>query len=71
MKNSLEKLYYKKTSKEFNKILDNLKNNIDTIHFFEYTKTPYFYLHNNDSNEVLIDLHKDVWKFDNLFNNFH
>lgn len=38
MKNSLEKLYYKKTSKEFNKILDNLKNNIDTIHFLNIQK---------------------------------
>ncbi len=70
MKDSLEKLYYKKTNKEFKEILNNLKNNIDTIRFFDYTKNPYFYLHNNDSFEILIKLHKDEWEFNNLFNSF-
>ena len=67
---NLTKLSHILTNLEFEKYLDNIKNNPDTLHFFINTDTPYFFLLNNEITLKLIELHSQSWHFDNLLNSF-
>ena len=67
---SLTKLSHTLTKIEFEKYIDNIKNNPDTLHFFTNTTTPYFFLLNNEITLKLIELHSQSWHFDNLLNSF-
>lgn len=70
MAKGLKKDYCKSTSEEFIHLLENIKTNPDTLHFFTNTDTPYFFLADSSSAGILLQLHQDIWEFDSVFKTF-
>ena len=50
--------------------LENIHNNPQTVHFFQDTDTPYFFLPDRQTAKIFLQLHKDQWEFDSIFNSF-
>lgn len=70
MTKSLKKSFYQLSENEFKKQLRSIKENPNTIHFFNTMKQSYYYLHDEDTYQSILLLHKDQWYFDQLFNSF-
>ena len=70
MANGLEKEYYKLSEEEFSQLLENLRTNPLSIHFFGNTDTPYFFLPDDQTSELFLRLHRDRLEFDAVFSGF-
>ena len=70
MAKGLEKLYYKENPVVFNQMLNGMKQNPNTIHFFSWSDNPYYYLPDSESAAVVLKLNENQWKFDALFQQF-
>lgn len=66
----LKKEYYKLGENKFKQQLSILKSDESTIHFFSYTKKPYFYCSSVETKEKLLLLEKAKWEFDKTFEMF-
>ena len=63
----VKKSYYQLSTLEFNKYLEQLKNESTTLHFFKSTSTPYFLSINQEINLLIVDLHKKQLELDHLY----
>ncbi len=70
MAKGLEKEYYKLPQEDFSKLLEKIRNDPRTVHFFSNTDTPYFILPDSKMIESLLQLHRDRLDFDAAFNEF-
>jgi len=70
MAKGLEKEYYKLSQDEFSKLLENIRNNPQTVHFFQNTDKSYYFLPDSQIAKIFLQLHKDQWEFDSIFNSF-
>ena len=61
---SLTKLSYKLSKEEFNKKLKKMKESASF--FLTFTKTPFFFVNNNEINDLVKDLNISFYKFDYL-----
>lgn len=70
MAKGIEKDYYKLPEEEFSEMLQSVRNNPQTIHFYRNTDTPYFFLPDSKSAEYFLQLHKDCLEFERVFEGF-
>lgn len=70
MAKRLEKEYDKLSEEEFSKLPENIRNNPMTVHFFDNTYTPYFFLPDGQTLELFLRLHRDRLEFDTVFSGF-
>ena len=54
---SIKKKYYKLSSKEFNKYIDSIKNDSETIVLFKKLDKQYYFKMDNELYNALLDLH--------------
>ena len=67
---SIKKKYYKLSSKEFNKYIDSIKNDSETIVLFKKLDKQYYFKMDNELYNALLDLHLKQKEFDLLINSF-
>lgn len=70
MAKGLEKEYYKLSEKEFADLLDRIRTDPDTLHFFRNSSKPFFFLEDRNIRTMLLALHKDQWDFDHAMAQF-
>jgi len=70
MAKELEEEYYRLPKDDFSRLLDSIRKNPQTIHFFGDSSTPYFFLSDPAATKVLLQLHSDNWEFESLFKSF-
>lgn len=70
MAKELEKEYYKVSEEESANLPDSIRTNPQTVHFFDNTDTPYFFLPDGQTSELFLRLHRDRLEFDAVFSGF-